>query len=59
MYNDFRLNREDKFMDISKSAQLQEANNRLETLVNVFNLNPNLLKYWNGGIPPRNHVYIF
>lgn len=36
-------------MDISKSAQLQEANNRLETLVNVFNLNPNLLKYWSEG----------
>lgn len=36
-------------MDISKSAQLQEANNRLETLVNVFSLNPNLNEYWHEG----------
>ncbi len=32
-----------------KLKQFQEANNRLEAIVNVFDLNPNLLKYWKGG----------
>lgn len=36
-------------MDSVKSAQLQEASDRLKTLVNVFSLNPNLIKYWNEG----------
>lgn len=36
-------------MNTAKSAQLQEANDRLKKLVRKFDLNPNLVKYWNEG----------
>lgn len=36
-------------MDQLKHLQKTEATTRLETLVTVFSLNPNLIKYWNEG----------
>lgn len=36
-------------MDQLKHLQNTEATARLETLVTVFGLNPNLIKYWNEG----------
>ncbi|HER9585289.1 TPA: hypothetical protein VM496_000642 [Streptococcus pyogenes] len=34
---------------MDKSTQFKESKNRLEMLVKAFNLNPNLIKYWNEG----------
>lgn len=34
-------------MDQLKHLQKTEATTRLETLVSIFSLNPNLIKYWN------------
>lgn len=36
-------------MNTSKVLQLQVANDRLEELVKVYGLNPNLSKYWKDG----------
>lgn len=36
-------------MDKLKQLQRTEADNRLELLVKLYDLNPNLIKYWNDG----------